>query len=95
MRKQDLRIELASDFVRQLVKLLAGWGETLTPLLVRELNGCILALVTPLLQPPKLNEVLASLHTRMASSYKEQLTKPTPSAGEPTPAESATSGRAG
>jgi hypothetical protein len=94
MKKQDLRIELSSDFVRQLVKLLAARGETLTPLLVRELNARILALVTPLLQPAKLNEVLASLHTKMASSYQEQLTSPTSPDSQPTPAEAATNGRA-
>jgi hypothetical protein len=94
MKKQDLRIELSSDFVRQLVKLLAARGETLTPLLVRELNARILALVTPLLQLAKLNEVLASLHTKMASSYQEQLTSPTSPDSQPTPAEAATNGRA-
>ena len=54
----------------------------------------ILALVTPLLQPAKLNEVLASLHTKMASSYQEQLTSPTSPDSQPAPAEAATNGRA-
>jgi hypothetical protein len=92
MKKQDLRIELPSKFVRELVKLLAGKGETPTPLLVRELNASILALVMPLLQPDKLNEVLASLHTKMASGYQKQLKSSTSSVGAPAPAESATNG---
>jgi hypothetical protein len=90
MKKQDMRIELPSKFVRDLVKLLAGKGETLTPLLVRELNARILALVMPLLQPGKLNEVLASLHSKMASGYQEQLKSLTPSVGAPSPAAEST-----
>ena len=69
MKKDNLRIQVSGDFIKNIIGALDERGESLTPRLVAALNREIHTRIEPLLTKTEFDKMLGVIYREMASKY--------------------------